>query len=632
MTIAGVLPPGFHGLSPGETFDIAVPVSAPVAIASPKRLDNPRSWWLQMAARTPGQPGRLRDEIEAKLQAYLAAEPVADGYVPPKIRVEDGARGVHWLRQEFEKPSRLIVAVGVMVLWMAALNVAALQLARGEARAKETSARLALGAGRYRLMRQHLTESLLLTLLGTLAGFALALALQGPLVAMLSRAGQARIVDLTPDWRFFGVAAAACLMVTLLVGLYPAWRSARTDLMATLRQTQARPLPLGRLLTAMQVAISLVLLVSAAMFLRTVRNLRALPMGFDASHQLIFTADASLAGLRGDALSSLYDRAQARLSALPGVQAAAYARQGVLQGGFSSTALYYRDAGGQVKSFSGESKVHSVSPGYFEAMSIPLLAGEQFTARDTAQSEPVAVVNQAFARQLRPDGGPVVGLTIYSDEDGKQPLRIIGVVGGAVYTSLAREAPATFYMPYRQRSPRQAFFVLKVNGDPLALASAARVAMREVDPRVPVYDLRTQEQQVSLALQRERSLAQLLTGFGALALTLALVGLYGVLTYSVTRRTPEIGIRMALGAAPAALRRMVLGESLVPVLVGIATGLVTLSWFSQLAAGLVYGVEPLDPWSIGAAVAVLLAGALVAAWLPAHRASRVSPVSALRYE
>ena len=649
VTIVGVLPPGFHGFHPGRTFDLALPLPAWDAIAPKPRTRDARAWWVQMALRLPaaGQGANtgtstntknlanlepLRAELEAKLLHHLRAQPIAEPYTEPKIRLENGARGVHWLRTDLKQPLELISAVALLILLMAATNVAGLLLAKGEARATETSARLALGAGRGRLLRQHLTESLVLGLLGTLGGLVLAASLAGGLPALFSERGIAPVLDLAPDWRFFTADALACLMVTLLVGLYPAWRASRTDLLSTLKRSRSSRLPLGRSLAALQVGLSLVLLIAAAMFLRTISNLRALPLGFQIERRLVFTVDASLAGYQGEQLLRFYTRLQERLAALPGARSAAFSRYGVLQGGSSQTHLFYRDAQGQLRRFEGEGYLHTVSPGYFAAMDLPLLAGRDVTARDTATSQKVLLVNRAFARQLRPGGGSVIGYTVYPDEDAKQPMQVIGLVADAKYEGLRQAAPPTFYLPFNQRNQRQAAFVVTTKGEPKTLSTAVRAAVNELDPRVPIYDVRTQEEQFALAMERERSLAQILTAFGLLALLLALVGLYGTLAYSVARRTPEIGIRIALGATPATLRRKILGESLAPVLAGLGAGLAVTWWFSQLMTNLLFGVPPLDPVSIGAATLILIAGAAVAAWLPAHRASRVSPTTALRYE
>lgn len=634
--VAGILPPNFHGISPGESVDVVLTLNAWDKISLENSVGNPRRWWVKMMARLkPGIPApQLRSEIETRLVALLRAEPPGKPYDPPKIRLVDGARGLHWMRLDFEKPLRLVMLVALLILLMATVNVSGLMLARSEARMPETSARLALGAGRLRLARQHLTESLLLALLGLAGGLLLAGLLGSILPSLLAQHGEAPVLDLMPDARFAGIALFATIAVAFLFGLYPAWKSSRLELTAALKRTygaRSGRLPMGRVLVATQIGLSLVLLIAAATFLRTVSNLRSLTLGFVPERLLLFSADPSLAGYRDERVIDFHDRALQRLSSTPGVLSASLSEYGLLHGGASLRDFHYRDPkDGHLKQVGVH--VHTIAPGYFETVGVSLLAGREVRSTDTAKALRVVLVNQKLARLMRPDGGSPVGLSLFGDEKGQESFEIIGVAGDAKYDHIRKDAPVTVYRPFGQTAMRRGTFVVKTHAEPLMIASTVRRVMSEVDPRIPIYDMRTQEEQISLAMERERILAKLLTGFGALALLLAAVGVYGVLSYSVTRRTSEIGIRLALGAAPGSLRTMIVRESLWPVVAGGACGLFAAWWFTRLLEGFLFGVKPMDGTSVLGAVAVLALAAAVAALIPAHRASRVSPMTALRHE
>jgi predicted permease len=635
VVVVGVLPPGFHGLNPGETMDVIVPLTCHDLFSTNKQLDNERNWWVQMMARLePGYPGaRFGNEMETRLAGLLKAAPVAEPYEAPKIRLVEGARGLHWLRRRLEQPLHLLMLVAALILLMAAVNVGGLMLARAEARATETGVRLALGSSRARLTRQHLTESLLLAVLGLLGGLALAWLLSGTLPMLLSEDGVAPVIDLTPDWRFLLAAILAMLASTTLFGLYPAWRSARTELTAALRRSagaRAGRLPMGRILVGAQIGLSLVLLVSAAMFLRTVANLRSLELGFVPDRLLVFGTSPADAGYRDSArVSAYFDRAREQLAALPGVKSVGLSQHGLLTGSNSGSTFSFRDSAGRLIPLD-DNFVHQISPGFFATVGIPVLLGRDIRASDTSTSHKVALVNQKVARMMRPDGGSPVGMMLIQGKDAPQQEEVIGVVGDAKYATIRDEAPITIYTPMAQREPRSATFYLKTAGDPLRLVQEVRRVMAGVDARVPIYDLRTQEEQINLAMEQERILARLLSGFGALALLLAAIGVYGVLSYSVARRTPEIGIRSALGASPASLLGLILGESLWPVGLGLAAGLIGAWWFTRLMDKLVFGIKPMDGWSVTAAVVVLVCAAAISAWVPARRASRVAPMTALR--
>ena len=635
--VIGILPPGFQGINPGEAPDVIVTLTAWDEVSEADRRNQARTWWVNLMARLrPGTtPTALRDEMEIRLVSLMRAEGVRESYEPPKIRFIDGARGLHWMRQELEKPLRLVMFAALLILLMAVVNVSGLMLARAEARGPETSARLALGAGRLRLVRQHMTESLVLSLAGLLGGLALAGVLGRALLMLLARGGEAPALDIMPDARYAAVALAATVATALLFGLYPAWRTSRLDLAASMKRiggARLGRLPMGMALVATQVGITVVLLIAAATFLRTISNLRSLTLGFEPEGLLVFSANPSLAGYRGDQVTGYLERAQERLASLPGVRSATFSRYGLLQRGAQSTGFSFRDPStGEMRPL-GEIKVHSVSSSYFETAGVQLMAGRSVRESDTSAAQKVLLVNQKVARLVRPDGGSPIGLLLYEGGRERNAAIIIGITGDAKYDQIRDEPPLTVYRPYAQTNILGATFLVKANGNPATIAGAVRKAMSEVDARVPIFDMRTQEEQIALAMEQERVLVKLLGGFGILALMLAAVGAYGVLSYSVARRTGEIGVRMALGAEPGDVRAMVMRESLPAVLIGAACGLLGARWFTQLLEGFLYGVKPMDGSSVAGALAVLAIVATLAVWIPARRAAQVPPMKALRYE
>jgi predicted permease len=467
-----------------------------------------------------------------------------------------------------------------------------------------------------------------------MGGLLLATLLQHTLPSLLARGGEAPLLDLAPDARFIIIALFATVVVAFLFGLYPAWKSSRLDLTSVLRRAsggaRSGGLPMGRVLVTIQVGLSLILLIAAGTFLRTVSNLRSLSLGFVPEKLLVFSTDPSLAGHRGDRVLAFYDEALRRLSSSPGVKSASLSRHGLLQPSASSSGFTYRDETGQNKSLG--SSVHGIAPGYFDTVGIPLLAGRDVRSTDTPKAQRVVLVNQKLARLIRPDGGSPVGLSLYEGNQGASPMEIVGVAGDAKYDDIRKDTPPTVYRPFQQTNIRAATIFVKTNGDPMRLAGMVRQVMTSVDPQVPIFDLRTQEEQISLAIERERILAKLLAVFGLLALSLAAVGIYGVISYAVTRRTSEMGIRLALGAAPGTIRAMIVRESLPPIVIGGICGSIGAWSFTQLLDGFLFGVKPMDAWSVAGALGVLTAVALLAAIIPALRASRVTPMKALRYE
>jgi predicted permease len=500
--------------------------------------------------------------------------------------------------------------------------------------------RLALGAGRGRIVRQLLTESLLLASIGGALGLALALAIRNQLLPLLNQDDPPIVLPLGfgPGLWAFGVGLS--LVVALLFGALPAWRATRIQKDTGLLINRMKPGCLrgassdgsrrfaGKTLIALQVGLSLVLVVGAGLFLRTLVNLRSQPLGFRADQLLVFRVDPTANGYQGAQLLDFYERVLERVSAVPGVNAASFARYGLLTGAATRDAIVIPGAA------AGQNEVgvyvHHVGPRYPETMGIPLLAGRDLTAGDRENAPRVAVVNQTLARLLSGNGAAVGRHVRYGSPDGD--LEIVGVIGDARFASLRDPAPPTLYLPYRQHRQSRMTFASRVAGDPASVAVAVRQAVAEIDPKVPIFDLRSQEDQIDLMVRPERLFAYVATGFALLALLLACLGIYGTLAYSVARRTAEIGLRMALGAGRRDVIFTVLRESLVPVVVGVALGLAAAFATTQVVESRLYGLTPTDTATLAIATVGLVVSALVAAWVPSFRASRIDPMVALRSE
>jgi len=528
-----------------------------------------------------------------------------------------------------------------MVLLIACANVANLLLARGTARQKEIGVRRSLGASSGRLVRQFLTESLLLAVAGGALGCLLAKWGSQVLLAMISPATHPLYLDLSLDPRVLGFSIGLCLLTALLFGIAPAWRAARADLTPALRQgspgagTAGLKLGLGKMLVAAQVALSLVLVFGAALFVRTLINMRHIQAGFEADHVLIFSLRPS-ANYKEPALKALYAETQEKLTALPGVISATASWHLIVHDGQRGDRVIvpgYVAATRNDRSVS----VMPAGPDFFATMRIPILRGRDFTARDTASSPKVFVINEAFARKYfagRDALGQQMGL---GGNSPKPDATIIGIVRDTKYGSLRQDAPPTVYQPLQQASEIPYMnFEAHTAGDPLVLMPSVRSMVASIDANVPIYGVQTQENLVSEALMQERLFAKLTSFLGALALALACVGLYGTLSYAVARRTREIGIRMALGAKQFDVLGMVLRETLVLITAGIAIGIPAALGATRLTskfiADLLYGLKPTDVASIAAATAVLAIVAMCAGALPARRAANVDPLVALRDE
>jgi predicted permease len=543
--------------------------------------------------------------------------------------VDSGSRGVYDVNTNEIRAATILTVVVALVLLIVCANVANLLLSRATARQKELSVRLSLGATRWRVVRQLLTESLLLAALGGALG--LVVAYWGKQL-LPDAAGRSALLD----WRVAAFVLAITALTGVIFGIAPALRATGGDVSGALKQTgrsvvASRSL-LGKSLLVAQVAISLVLLVGAGLFLRTLHNLRHVDVGFNPENLLLFRIQPQLNRYDQTRSFALYNRLLERLGAVPGVRGVALTNPALLSGSVTSTSIYVHGrvyANGRDNSDS----IHrlQISPTFFDVMQMPIVLGRALTSRDTETAPKVVLINEAAARQYFPGEHPI-GRRFGSSVETSGELEIVGVVRDAKYASVRDAAPPTMYVPYLQGRSGSAVMAVRTAGDPASATNAVREAVRQVDPNLPMTDVSTQIEQIERGFQQEKVFARAYTLFGMLALLLAAIGLFGVMSYSVARRTNEIGIRMALGAQRADVLRLVMRESMILVAAGVAIGVTMALGGSRLVAALLFGLAATDAVTIAAAAAVMIAVSALAGFLPARRASRVDPMVALRYE
>lgn len=657
VTIVGVTPREFTGIQQvlSQAPDITLPLATTprfevTSADSTSRLERATTWWLQIAGRLkPGvTPEQVRGDLEGVFRAaaregwasYFASMP-ADKQSAldyrnrthvPELNVTRAAHGIYDVSGDRYRAVALLGGVVALVLLIVCANLANLLLARGTARRAEMTVRLSMGATAGRLVRQLLAESVLLASLGGALGVAVAYWGRRLLPADVGPSAPL-------DWRVLAFAASASVLTAIAFGLAPARRAARADVV--LREgsrTVSGRTRMGRTLLVVQVALSIVLLVGAGLFLRTVRNLRSVDVGFDADRLLLIDVNPLLNRYDRALILNLYGDLLDQLGRVPGVRAATLSDFALLSGAVHSTGLYVlgrpepaRDVENAEGGRRDSIDVLIVAPNFFEAMGIPIVAGRRFTDRDDERAPKVLVVNEAAAHRFFPHENPI-GQRVGSTYETSGAKEIVGVVRDARYESVRDAAPPTMYVPYRQDVCRPATFELRTAGDPLAAVPAVREAIRRVDPNLPIASVSTQLEQIEERFAREKLFAEAYALFGGLALVIASIGLFGLMSYSVARRTNEIGIRLALGAWRDDVVRMVMGESLVLVLAGVGIGVAVVLAAGRLVAGLLFGVAPTDAVAMAGAVTLMILGSAFAAYLPARRASRIDPMVALRYE
>jgi predicted permease len=659
FTVAGVTPPGFSGTANvGSSLDVSIPLAWEPQIAGERsNLRGSGYWWLRLMGRL--QPGATIEQAQATLagpfqQSVLEHRAVRQSRASqplrtlepkdlPRLGVDSGSQGEMNSRRFLAKPLRLLFGVVGLVLLIACANVANLLLARASSRNKEMAVRLALGASRWRLIRQLLTESVLLAGIGGALGVLFAVWIKDGLLLVTDWGGrQLDAVSPVLDVRVLAFTLGLSLLTGLIFGIVPAMRSTQLDLTPTLKDTGrgssalARSL-LSRSLVVVQVSLSVLLLIGAGLLLRTLHNLNHVETGFNTRNLLLFDVDPTLIGYKEDKLATLYDQMFAHLEAVPGVQSVTFSRQALLARGATTSSVYFPGVlAPDGKPLESDAKIHNVRENFLETMEIPLLLGRNLTAQDDARAPQVAIVNQAFAKAHFPNENPI-GKRFGLDSDKPNEIEIVGVARDAKYTSQRDEIEPTVYQSWKQslRSMQAAVVEVRTSGDPKTFVAGVRQAIHEVDSNLPLSNIRTQTEQADETLAMERMFAKLLTLFGLIAQQLAAIGLYGVMAYAVSQRTREIGIRMALGADRRNVLLMVVRQGMILTVIGIVIGLgaaYVLTRYLESLTSMLFGVEARDPWTFAGTTILLGAVALVACLVPARRATRVNPLVALRYE
>jgi predicted permease len=650
LTIVGVAQAGFEGMEPGLPSFLFVPVTMAAAVR-PGFTDqyDRRQRWVNVYGRL--KPGMTLEKAKAGLQplfhqiiddevkmpAFRNATPYdKEQFLRMWLDVMPGSQGNTNLKRQYEKPLWVLMSVVGLVLLIACANLASLLTARAAARQKEIAIRLAMGSSRARMLRQLLTESVLLAAIGGAAGVGLAVGMVKGLLAFLPTQVAGYDIASTPDWRMLGFTFALSLATGIAFGLVPAIQSTNPRIAVTLKEQAGNimggaQVTFRKALVAAQVTLSLLLLIGAMLFARSLGNLQSLDPGFKTANLVQFTVNPRNVGYGNDRANPFYQRAEERLRQIPGVRAVAFAQMPVLTGNEWDNWLTIDTW--QRKGEPPDPHMNSVSPGYFDTLGIPVLQGRAFNVKDDFNSQKVAVVNATFAKKYFGDGlavGHRFGQG--SDPTTKLNIEIVGVVGDTRYESLRDEIPPEVYLCNGQRQNYGETFYVRTERDPDAAFGTIRAAVREIEPNLPIVRMMTLERQLEESLITERMIATLSTVFGALATVLAIVGLYGVMAYMVARRSREIGIRMALGAQSGNVVWLIMREVVVLVGIGVAIGVPAAWGLSKLVRAQLYGVEPHDPWAMAAATLLLAAVALAAGFVPARRAAGYDPVLVLRYE
>ena len=679
FTIVGVAEPRFLALSFGNIYDVWVPLNfRPVINQNPwqrRSFNDPLSWWLLIIGRE--QPGVPVSRAQAALNVlfhnftqHAGDKPTFQEHDNAKLQLVPADAALVGESPHYTDPLRVMMTAVGIVLLIACANVAGLMLARATARQSEVAVRLALGAARGRLLRQLLTESVLMALLGGALGMVFAFWGSHAIVSMIGSGQQTRPLGLSPelDWKVLAFTATVSLLTGIVFGLAPAMRSLRLDLTPALKSgpqaSGAKParhrwFSMGNALVAVQAALAIVVLMGAGLLVHTLRNLEDVNPGFDTRNLLTFELNPQQAGYKDADIDALYRDLQERIAGVPGVMSVSFSQSALLAGSWSRTGFHYVPPG-QSKRIEVEADIMPISAEFFSTLKIPFLGGRNFTGPDFARADLLstaeralmearrahtplpdmpslpmpAIINAQFAKKYLA-GVNAIGQR-FGAEDGSDPdwsktsgYEVVGIVGDAKYNSLRRDIDPTIYCPL---TGQQASFEVRTAGDPKTMIASIRTLIGQRDSNLPIMNIATQSEQIDRLLAQERIVAQLSSFFAVVALLLACIGLYGLLSYEVTRRTREIGIRMALGARRADLIRMVVWQGIALSFVGTMAGLAAALGIGKLLKSLLYGVKPGDPITLAAVSVLVIAVALCAAFVPARRATTVNPVIALRYE
>jgi predicted permease len=649
MTVIGITPPGFYGTDLSDHVDIRVPMMM-VNTFRPfpaDRLERSGLQWMEVIARL--QPNVSRSQAEAGTdtlyrqlhEVELRQAPLHTDYEKriaqsSRLKLLPGSQGLRELQEQFSHALSVLFGITLIVLLITCANVANLFLARNAARSGEIVMRLALGATRRRLVRQWLTESVIFAILGGGFGFLVAIWTQELLLRFLPVTARANFPGNAIDPAVFGFALVAAMLTAILFGIVPAFQISRVSIAPKQGDTRAGSsnMSLGNfrgLLVLVQIALSLPLLIVAGLFLHSLQNLKKITPGFDQTRVVLASLNPSLNGYPQERVRALYDELLTRVRALPQVQSASLATGVVLSGGWDSLVVtvegYQPREGENMAPYS-----NTVTSNYFATLRLPIVAGRDFNERDALQTPAVGIINQTMARYFFGQKNPI-GKKFGTEPDTPPDIEIIGVVQDAKYVSLKEKPLRHFYVPLSQQ-PRlyEATLHVRTSEDSRAIVGTLRQILRQIDPNVPLYDIKTLENELSDSISRDRLITWLSTAFGALATLLAAIGLYGVISFSVTQRTREIGIRMALGAQRFDVLRLVFKQCTVLVLSGLGVGILLSLGCIRVVQSLLYEVRSSDPSAYLVAAIILCAAAVLAAYSPAYRATHVNPTVALRYE
>ena len=652
FTLIGVTPPEFFGVDPASPPDVYLPMHTNELLGASNqfgfRAENYLArnyYWVHVMGRL--RPGVTLAQAQAALapafQQWVAGTATNDQERAnlPQLVVKKGAGGLDSLRRRYSKPLYVLLTLVGLILALACANVANLLLVRAAARRREMALRLSLGAGRLRIVRQLLTESVLLALLSGALGVLFAIWGIRFLTLLLANGRANFTLHAELNWDVLGAAAALSLLTGVLFGLAPALESTRVDVMPALKESRAgQPaarhtvwrISLSQILVMSQIAISLLLLVAAGLFVRTLANLESVELGFNRENVLLFQVDARKAGHKDPEIAAFYADLRKRLSAIPGVRDASLSEDSLIEAG---TGLPLGLAGAPPNP---ANRILNIGPAFFRTMQIPILAGRDIEERDGPGSPAVAVINEAFAKANFGNRNPL-GQHLILREPGEgdrlaRDMEIVGVCRNARYGGLTRDIPPVAYLAYSQGYPRpdQMVYALRTSGDPLLYINSVREIIHQADARVPVSEVRTQGAEIDHTINQEITFAELCSGFAILTLVIACVGLYGTVSYNVARRTGEIGIRMALGAQRGRIVQMVLREVLGLAAVGLTIGMAAALGTSKFVESFLYGMKSNDPLALLGAVAILLGAIILGGYAPARKASRIDPMAALRHE
>ncbi|MBI2690225.1 MAG: ABC transporter permease, partial [Acidobacteria bacterium] len=639
FTVIGVAPPEFFGVDPAAAPDLYLPLHANLLVdgaQAARMYPDGNFYWIEMMGRL--RPGVSMAQAQAALaprfHQWVATTATTDGERAklPALLLNPGAAGLGRLRREYSKPLFVLLAMVGLILAITCANIASLLLARAAARSREMAVRLSLGAGRFRVVRQLLTESVMLALLGGAFGVLFAIWGMQSLTLLLSNGQQNFTLHAELNWNVLGVTAALSVICGLLFGLAPAIQSTRSDVMPALKNGGGGG-PRRRaqhVLVVAQIAISFLILVAAGLFVRTLNNLHSVQLGYARENILLFSLNARQAGHRDPEIATFYADLRKRFESIPGVSAATLSQSSIINAARAGQAVRGPMKIGPV-TIEG-ARVMGAGSRYLTTMQIPIVAGREIDDRDQPGSTPVAVISERLARTYFENENPV-GRRITLPEE-KRDLEIAGVSANVRYGSLKNEdeSAMTVFVAVSQFSSDRATYALRTAGDPLRYVNTVHEIVRGADSRIPVTNVVTQAAEIDRTISRELTFAKLCTGFAILALLTACVGLYGTMSYGVARQVGEIGIRMALGAQRGAVVWMVLRRVLLLAGVGLAISVPAALGASRLLKSLLFGTQPNDPVTLALAGAVLLIAAILAGYAPARRASRIDPLAALRQE